>query len=84
MTEPLYAFLVRFRPAPGAAIREWVRYYPTELYAHCAAAAAVRREYGLQAELVSCALAAVAVKQERYPITEELAAALAAERKLNA
>ena len=84
MTEPLFAFLVRYRPAPGAAICQWVRFYPTELYAYCAAAAAVRREYGLQAELVSCALAAVAVKEERYPICTELAAALAAERKLNA
>ncbi len=80
MRDQLYAWLIRFRPAPGEPVQTWTRFYDSEIYARAGARNTLYREYGSAAQLISCALAAVAVKEERYPITEELAAALAAER----
>ena len=81
---PLYAWLIRFRPAPGAPVQVWTRFHPSELEAAARARHALWREYGLDYEIVSIALAAVAAKEERYPISAELAAALEAERRMQA
>ena len=55
----LYAWLIRFRPAPGQLIQTWTRFYPSQLEADAGARRTVYREYGSDAEIISVALAAV-------------------------